>query len=67
MAYEMDCISHSPVFKNPRQYADAKIAILEEDFRITPTLEEKLHLYTLTTQIGIDNGILGIINRHWDN
>ena len=67
MAYEMDHIAHSPVFKNPRQYADAKITILEEDFCITPTIEEKSHLYTLTTQISIDNGILSIINHHWDN
>jgi hypothetical protein len=43
----------------------AKLKILRRDFYIDPTEEEIEHLKTLTTQISIDNAILGIINRRW--
>ena len=65
MAYEIDHLYHAPVFRNPKQYADAKIKILEEDHCVTPTTEEKLHLYTLKTQTAIDNSCQSIIDRHW--
>ena len=65
MTHEIDTLSHSPVFRDPRQYADAKIKILEEDFRIIPTMEEKCHLYTMKTQIAIDNAYQSIIDHHW--
>lgn len=66
MGYEMDRHDHCPVFKNPRQYAEAKLNILRNDFYIRPTREEELHLLTLQTQISIDNACLSIINHHWD-
>lgn len=61
--------SHSPIFKNPEQYLKAKLKILTDPraFDITPTYEEMKHLETLKTQIAIDNAILSIINRRWDN
>lgn len=66
MMFEIESTSHCPVFKNPKQYAAAKVEILRRDFYIEPTEEELEHLKTFTTQISIDNAILGIINRHWD-
>lgn len=63
-----DCIdSHSPMFKNPKQYLNAKLKILTDTrgFGIQPTETELAHLHTLTTQIAIDNAILSIINHHW--
>lgn len=59
--------SHSPIWTTPEKYLKAKLRILTQDFYINPTEEEMEHLKTLQTQIGIDNAILGIINRHWDN
>ena len=56
---------HSPTFKNPAQYLEAKLKILSRDFKITPTETELEHLRTLTTEISIDNAILSIINHHW--
>lgn len=60
--------SHSPIFKNPEQYIEAKLKILTDPraFGITPTDEEMEHLKTLKTQVAIDNAILSIINRRWD-
>lgn len=68
MKYDVESNSHCPVFKNPRQYAEAKLEILTDNrgFNIQPTRDEVLHLYTLKTQISIDNAILSIINRHLD-
>lgn len=60
-------VSHSPMWTTPEKYIKAKLRILTEDFCIYPTKEEVAHLHTLKTQIAIDNAILGIINRHWDN
>ena len=60
--------SHSPIFKSPEQYIKAKLKILTDhrSFCITPTDEEIEHLYTLKTQLQIDNAIISIINRRWD-
>ena len=60
--------SHSPIFKNPKQYIKAKLNILTDHrgFGIQPTEEEIAHLNTLKTQVSIDNAILSIIAHHWD-
>ena len=65
--YDQYSVAHSPIWSTPEKYLKAKLLILTEDFCIKPTKEELEHLKTLKTQISIDNGILGIINRHWDN
>jgi hypothetical protein len=57
--------SHSPKFTTPEKYLKAKLKILRRDFCIEPTLDEIVHLQKLTTQIAIDNAILGIINNRW--
>lgn len=67
MEYEMYVTSHSPIFRTPKKYIEQKLKILRRDFYIEPTEEEIVHLSTLTTQIAIDNAILSIINRRWDN
>lgn len=64
--YDTDRNAHSPAFKNPEKYIEAKIKILKRDFRIGPTEAEIEHLKTLKTQTAIDNAILSIINHHWD-
>lgn len=64
--YDEYITGHSPTFTTPKKYVDAKLKILRRDFCIEPTEEEIEHLNTLTTQIAIDNAILGIINRRWD-
>ena len=66
MMFEVERASYCPVFRNPKQYVEAKLKILRRDFYIEPTEEEIRHLSTFTTQVAIDNAILGIINRHWD-
>jgi hypothetical protein len=57
---------HSPQWTTPEKYTKAKLKILKRDFYIEPTEAELEHINTLTTQIAIDNAILGIINRRWD-
>lgn len=66
MGYDIERNEHCPAFKNPRQYAEAKMKILREEFCLNLTREEELHLLTLPTQISIDNAFLSIINHHWD-
>lgn len=66
MSYDPYINSHSPIFKAPEQYIERKLKILKRDFRITATDEEIAHLYTLKTQIAIDNSVLSIINRRWN-
>ena len=57
---------HSPQWKTPEKYVEAKVKILQRDFYIKPTKEELEHLHTLKTQIAIDNAVLTIINNHWN-
>jgi hypothetical protein len=68
MNYEIESTGHCPIFRNPKQYVEAKLKILMDHrgFGIKPTEEEIEHLKTLKTQIAIDNAILSIIDRHWN-
>lgn len=61
--------SHSPIFRNPKQYVDAKLKIYEDPhgFAIVATPEEKEHLYTLKTQTAIENAFKSMLDRRWDN
>lgn len=67
--YNIENNSHSPIFRNPAQYVEAKLDILMDPrgFGIKPTKEEIAHLKTLKTQVQIDNAILSIIDHHWYN
>lgn len=57
--------SHCPQWTTPEKYIKAKLKILRRDFCIYPTDEEIAHLYTLTTQLRIDNAFQSIITRRW--
>lgn len=37
------------------QYINDKLKMLSKDFRIKPTLEEKTHMLSLTSEISVDN------------
>ena len=37
------------------QYIEEKLKILRRDFKINPTLEEKTHMLSLTSEILVDN------------
>lgn len=64
--YDEYITGHSPAFKTPVKYVEAKLKILRRDFKIDLTEEEIAHLNTLKTQIAIDNAVLSIINHHWN-
>ena len=48
-----------------KSYRKMKIKMLEEEFLITLTEEEKEHAKTLTTETELDQFALGIINNRW--
>lgn len=37
------------------QYIEEKLKMLSRDFKIKPSLEEKAHMYELTSEIAVDN------------
>ena len=53
---------------DPTKYLDGKLKILTDPkgFCVHPTEKEMAHLRTLKTQTAIDNGILQVINNHWN-
>ena len=53
-------------FINPEQYVKAKLKMLKNEMYIKPTEEEIAHLYSLKTDVAIDNAVHSIIDRHWD-
>lgn len=52
-------------FKSPKQYVKEKLRMLRYDMYIYPTLEEVEHLYSLKTDVAIDNAVKALIGRHW--
>lgn len=57
--------AYCATFVTPEQYIEAKLKMLEEEMYITPTSEELSHLKSLKTEVGIDNAVRSIIDRHW--
>lgn len=57
---------YMPEFTTAREYADAKIKILKEQFYIQLTKEEVLHLRSLKTENEINAAARSIINKHWE-
>ena len=49
------------------EYRKAKLNLLQEEFLINVTAEEKNHLNTLETEISIDRYARKIISNHWKN
>lgn len=58
-------LSHAPQFKNAEQFIQAKLKMLVNDFRITPTETEIKHLCSLATESEINCAVRQIINDHW--
>ena len=58
-------LSHAPQFKNAKQYIQAKLKMLVNDFCIYPTETEIEHLYELATESEINCAVRQIINDHW--
>lgn len=58
-------LSHAPQFKNAKQYIQAKLIMLENDFYINPTETEIKHLCSLATESEINCAVRQIINDHW--
>ena len=58
-------LSHAPQFKNAKQFVEAKLKMLVDDFCINPTETEIIHLYELTTEREINCAVRQIINDHW--
>lgn len=58
-------LSHAPQFKNTKQYIQAKLKMLVNDFCIRPTETELKHLYGLATESEINCAVRQIINDHW--
>lgn len=52
---------YSPDFTTPEKYINAKVKMLEKEFKIRLTYAEKSHLDELKTQVAIDNAIRKII------
>ena len=44
-------------------YVNERICMLEEQFKISLTKEEKQHLHELATEISVDNFVRDIIRR----
>lgn len=54
-----------PMTSNINAYRKARMKMLENDFRIYLTTEEKEHMRELTTEIAIDNFYLTLIKTHY--
>lgn len=37
------------------EYINEKLKMLNKDFKIKPSMEEKAHMYELTSEISVDN------------
>lgn len=48
-------------------YRNLKIKLLERDFKIDVTDNEKEHLNNLQSEIAIDNYCRKIISNHWED
>lgn len=55
-----------PPFKTPESYLKKKLNILENQFMIHPTEEQRKHLSALTTQTEINNAIWRIMDAYYD-
>ena len=60
-----DKTATTPKNASIKQYRKAKFKMLERDFCITLTNDEKLHAYSLTTEAALDQFAIGILNKRW--
>ena len=57
-------VSYIPKFKNPDDYVDAKIDLLNQ-LCIYPTEDEIAYMRQFKTEISINNAYRAIINKYW--
>lgn len=48
-------------------YVNSRLDILVNDFMLSLTDKEKDHLYSLKTEIAVDNAIRAICKRRWED
>lgn len=63
--YEITRTSYVPEFKNPEKFIEAKINMLQNDFRIDLSLDDIVHLKSLKTERAINAAVRAIIDRAW--
>ena len=61
--YMSGCI---PKFTTPNKYIDAKVKILEEDFKIHLTEKDIWQLREYKTEGEINAAVRAIINKYWE-
>lgn len=57
---------HSDRCQTVEEYADVRINILERDFMIKLTDEEKDHVKSLKTETAVDAAIRAICKKRWE-
>lgn len=60
--YIPSCI---PKFTTPDKFIESKVKMLEEDFRIRLTDEDKWHLREYKTEGEINAAVRGLIDKYW--
>lgn len=58
--------AYIPEFTTAREFADAKIEMLREQFCIRLTKEDTTHLRSLKTENEINAAVKSIINKYWE-
>jgi hypothetical protein len=58
-------MGYVPNFKTAKKFAEAKIDMLERDFKIKLTDKQRLHLLTLKTERDINAAVRSIIDSAW--
>lgn len=61
-AVKPNCV---PSFTDPDAYIDAKIEMLQGEFMIKLTYDDKLYLRQYKTENEINAAVRGIINKYW--
>lgn len=57
---------YSPRFTSPQKYADAKLKILEQEFKLPLTEEDKLRVYKCKIEVDVDRACRSLINKYFD-
>ena len=57
----------TPHFSNTEQFIEAKIKMLQEDFRIYLTKDDIEYIRKFKTESEINSAVKIIINRHWED
>jgi hypothetical protein len=58
--------SWMPEFTTAKEFAEAKIKMLKEQFYIQLSTDDILHLRSLKTETEINAAVRAIINKYWE-